>query len=36
MNHTEAGRYWNENAHAWTQLARAGNDEGESDAHRIS
>lgn len=26
MNHTEAGRYWNENAYAWTQLARAGYD----------
>lgn len=26
MNHTEAGKYWNENAHAWTQLARAGYD----------
>ena len=26
MNHTEAGKYWNDNAHAWTQLARAGYD----------
>jgi ubiquinone/menaquinone biosynthesis C-methylase UbiE len=26
MNHLEAGKYWNENAHAWTQLARAGYD----------
>jgi hypothetical protein len=26
MNHTEAGKYWNENADAWTQLARAGYD----------
>ena len=26
MNHEEAGRYWNENAKAWTALARAGYD----------
>jgi ubiquinone/menaquinone biosynthesis C-methylase UbiE len=26
MNHREAGRYWNENAEVWTQLARAGYD----------
>ena len=26
MNHSEAGKYWNENAHAWMQLARAGYD----------
>ncbi|NQU44739.1 class I SAM-dependent methyltransferase [bacterium] len=26
MNHEEVGRYWNENAEAWTQLARAGYD----------
>ena len=26
MNHREAGRYWNENAEAWTKLARAGYD----------
>jgi len=26
MNHKEVGRYWNENAEAWTQLARAGYD----------
>ena len=26
MDHTEAGRYWNENAEVWTRLARAGYD----------
>ncbi len=26
MNHEEAGRFWNENAEAWTRLARAGFD----------
>jgi SAM-dependent methyltransferase len=26
MNHEEAGRFWNGNAHAWTKLARAGYD----------
>jgi ubiquinone/menaquinone biosynthesis C-methylase UbiE len=26
MNHEEAGRFWNANANAWTQLARAGYD----------
>ena len=26
MDHREVGRYWNENAWAWTQLARAGYD----------
>jgi ubiquinone/menaquinone biosynthesis C-methylase UbiE len=26
VNHEEVGRYWNANAHAWTQLARAGYD----------
>ena len=26
MNHHEAGRYWNHNAEAWTQLSRAGYD----------
>jgi len=26
MNHTEVGRYWDENADAWTKLARAGCD----------
>src|SRR5215471_5959829 len=26
MDHKEAGRYWNSNADAWTQLARAGYD----------
>jgi len=26
MDHTEAGKYWNENAEAWTVLARAGVD----------
>jgi SAM-dependent methyltransferase len=26
MNHEEVGRYWNENAAVWTQLARAGYD----------
>lgn len=26
MNHHEAGRFWNDNAHAWTLLARAGHD----------
>lgn len=26
MDHREVGRYWNENAEAWTQLARAGYD----------
>ncbi len=26
MNHEEAGRYWNENADAWTALARGGYD----------
>ena len=26
MNHIEAGRYWDENAPVWTQLARAGYD----------
>jgi hypothetical protein len=26
MDHKEVGRYWNENAEAWTQLARAGYD----------
>ena len=26
MNHEEAGRYWNDNADAWTKLARAGYD----------
>jgi ubiquinone/menaquinone biosynthesis C-methylase UbiE len=26
MDHTEAGRYWNDNAEAWTSLARAGYD----------
>lgn len=26
MNHQEAGSYWNENAEAWTKLARAGYD----------
>lgn len=26
MDHHEVGRYWNENAWAWTQLARAGYD----------
>jgi ubiquinone/menaquinone biosynthesis C-methylase UbiE len=26
MDHTEAGRYWNGNAKAWTKLARAGYD----------
>lgn len=26
MNHIEAGRYWNDNAEAWTRLARSGYD----------
>jgi 2-polyprenyl-3-methyl-5-hydroxy-6-metoxy-1,4-benzoquinol methylase len=26
MDHNEVGRYWNENAEAWTELARAGYD----------
>ena len=26
MDHKEVGRYWNENAHVWTRLARAGYD----------
>lgn len=26
MNHHEVGRYWNENAEAWTKLSRAGYD----------
>lgn len=26
MDHVEAGRYWNGNARAWTQLSRAGHD----------
>ena len=26
MNHREVGRFWNDNADAWTQLARAGYD----------
>jgi ubiquinone/menaquinone biosynthesis C-methylase UbiE len=26
MDHTEAGRYWDENAEVWTRLARAGYD----------
>jgi SAM-dependent methyltransferase len=26
MNHEEAGKYWNENAEVWTQLARRGYD----------
>ncbi len=26
MNHLEVGRYWDENANAWTRLARAGYD----------
>lgn len=26
MNHEEAGRYWGENAEAWTKLVRAGYD----------
>ena len=26
MNHIEAGRYWNDNAAAWTELSRAGYD----------
>lgn len=26
MDHTEVGRYWDENAEAWTKLARAGYD----------
>lgn len=26
MDHREVGRYWDENADAWTQLARAGYD----------
>lgn len=26
MDHREAGRYWNDNAEAWTQLSRAGYD----------
>jgi SAM-dependent methyltransferase len=26
MNHEQAGRFWNANAHAWTKLARAGYD----------
>ena len=26
MDHQEVGKYWNENAEAWTQLARAGYD----------
>lgn len=26
MNHEEAGKYWNENAEAWTKLSRAGYD----------
>ena len=26
MDHLAAGRYWNENAEAWTALARAGYD----------
>ena len=26
MNHEEVGRYWNENAEVWTELARAGYD----------
>jgi ubiquinone/menaquinone biosynthesis C-methylase UbiE len=26
MNHVEVGRYWNENAEAWTRLTRAGYD----------
>jgi hypothetical protein len=26
MDHHEAGQYWNENAEAWTKLARAGFD----------
>jgi ubiquinone/menaquinone biosynthesis C-methylase UbiE len=26
MDHTKVGRYWNENADAWTRLARAGYD----------
>jgi hypothetical protein len=26
MNHIEVGRFWNENAEAWTKLSRAGYD----------
>ena len=26
MNHESVGRFWNDNAHAWTSLARAGYD----------
>jgi hypothetical protein len=26
MDHREAGRYWDDNADAWTELARAGYD----------
>ena len=26
MDHREVGRYWNDNAEAWTELARAGCD----------
>jgi 2-polyprenyl-3-methyl-5-hydroxy-6-metoxy-1,4-benzoquinol methylase len=26
MNHEQVGRYWNANARAWTELARAGYD----------
>src|SRR5258706_6356799 len=26
MDHKEAGKYWNENAEAWTTIARAGFD----------
>ena len=26
MDHREVGKYWNDNAEAWTQLARAGYD----------
>ena len=26
MDHREVGKYWNENADVWTQLARAGYD----------
>lgn len=26
MNSTEVGTYWEQNAHAWTQLSRAGYD----------
>ncbi len=26
MDHLEVGRYWDQNARAWTRLSRAGND----------